>query len=51
MPLLPRRPHHLTFPSFFSQDLSTLGVVAVLAVQLLGYYMFRGANGQKDTFR
>jgi hypothetical protein len=27
------------------------GVAAVLAVKLLGYYIFRGANGQKDTFR
>jgi protein-S-isoprenylcysteine O-methyltransferase Ste14 len=33
------------------QQLSTLGLVAVMAVQLLGYTLFRGANGQKDAFR
>ncbi|KAF5843005.1 sterol reductase, partial [Dunaliella salina] len=35
----------------YPMDLSAAGVAAVLAVKLLGYYIFRGANGQKDTFR
>jgi delta14-sterol reductase len=33
------------------QPLGVLGVAAVLAVQGIGYYIFRGANGQKDAFR
>lgn len=33
------------------QELTGLGLVAVLGVQLLGYRLFRGANGQKDAFR
>jgi hypothetical protein len=33
------------------QELSALGLLAVVAVQLLGYKLFRGANGQKDAFR
>lgn len=32
-------------------DLGPLAVLLVLAVQLLGYYIFRSANSQKDTFR
>jgi hypothetical protein len=31
--------------------LSLAGVALVLGVQLLGYTIFRGANGQKDAFR
>lgn len=34
-------PHSLSLPA----------LAGVLAVQLTGYYIFRGANGQKDTFR
>lgn len=34
-----------------SQDLSLAGVAAVLGMQLLGYIIFRGSNGQKDAFR
>lgn len=26
-------------------------VALVIGVKALGYYIFRGANGQKDTFR
>jgi hypothetical protein len=33
------------------QPLGPAGVAGVLAVQLAGYYIFRGANGQKDAFR
>ena len=33
------------------QPLGALGVLGVLSVQLLGYWVFRGANGQKDAFR
>lgn len=33
------------------KQLSKLSVVSVLSVKILGYYIFRGANGQKDTFR
>jgi steroid 5-alpha reductase family enzyme len=33
------------------QDLTTLAVVAIVGLKLLGYTIFRGANGQKDTFR
>lgn len=33
------------------QPLGLLGLAAVLAVQGTGYYIFRGANGQKDAFR
>ncbi|GFR49051.1 hypothetical protein Agub_g11077 [Astrephomene gubernaculifera] len=33
------------------QHLSLAGVLLVLAVNALGYYIFRGANGQKDLFR
>jgi hypothetical protein len=31
--------------------LSAWGVAGILAVQLTGYYIFRGANSQKDAFR
>lgn len=32
-------------------DLPVWAVVAIVTVKLLGYMMFRGANGQKDQFR
>lgn len=32
-------------------DLGIKGLAGVLAVQGLGYFIFRGANGQKDKFR
>lgn len=33
------------------QNLPLAGVALVLGVQILGYTIFRGANGQKDQFR
>lgn len=33
------------------QNLSLPMVIFVVGVKALGYYVFRGANGQKDTFR
>lgn len=33
------------------QTLSPGMLAAVVAVKLLGYWIFRGANGQKDMFR
>lgn len=33
------------------KDLETLGCAAVLAVQFVGYWMFRGANNEKNEFR
>uniref|UniRef100_A0A7R9UZT7 Delta(14)-sterol reductase ERG24 n=1 Tax=Chlamydomonas euryale TaxID=1486919 RepID=A0A7R9UZT7_9CHLO len=33
------------------QNLSAAMIVVILAVKALGYYIFRGANGQKDAFR
>eukprot|EP00730_Choanoeca_flexa_P014898 TRINITY_DN6684_c0_g1_i1.p1 TRINITY_DN6684_c0_g1~~TRINITY_DN6684_c0_g1_i1.p1 ORF type:complete len:443 (+),score=82.67 TRINITY_DN6684_c0_g1_i1:56-1330(+) len=35
----------------FPQHLSYQYIAFVLAVQFLGYYIFRGANGQKDQFK
>ncbi|KAI5481885.1 C-14 sterol reductase [Pseudohyphozyma bogoriensis] len=32
-------------------DLGVSGVVGVLAVQLVGYWIFRGSNGEKNEFR
>lgn len=32
-------------------DLGLLGTAGVLATHALGYYIFRGANGQKNAFR
>ena len=37
--------------AFHPVDLPTWGVLAIIGVQLLGYTIFRGANGQKDAFR
>jgi len=36
---------------FVPQDLPVWGVALVLGVKALGYWVFRGANGQKDQFR
>ena len=33
------------------KDLGILGTAAVLAVQFTGYWIFRGANGEKNEFR
>jgi hypothetical protein len=33
------------------KDLGTLGCAGVLAVQLVGYWVFRGANNEKNEFR
>ncbi|GAX81135.1 hypothetical protein CEUSTIGMA_g8569.t1 [Chlamydomonas eustigma] len=33
------------------QNLSVPAVIVILLVKGVGYYIFRGANGQKDTFR
>ncbi|GAA6023015.1 hypothetical protein JCM11491_000357 [Sporobolomyces phaffii] len=33
------------------KDLGVLGCVGVLAVQAVGYYIFRGANNEKNEFR
>ena len=33
------------------QDLTPTTVAIILCVKALGYYIFRGANGQKDAFR
>src|SRR5690606_15991454 len=35
----------------FPVDLGVQGVAGVLAVQALGYYIFRSANNEKDRFR
>lgn len=37
--------------AMFPVDLGVLGVLSVLAVQGFGYFIFRGANGQKNKFR
>lgn len=37
--------------AMFPVDLGARGVAAVLAVQAVGYCIFRGANGQKNRFR
>lgn len=37
--------------SLGEQRLSGLALLGVLAVQACGYFVFRGANGQKDAFR
>ena len=33
------------------QELSSPAVCAIVALNVLGYAMFRGANSQKDSFR
>lgn len=33
------------------KDLGTLGCAGVIAVQLVGYWVFRGANNEKNEFR
>ncbi len=47
--------HALPLPSSTTshrlQDLSLSAVAGILAVQLLGYWIFRSANAQKDAFR
>lgn len=35
----------------YPQDISTLGLVGIICVKALGYFAFRGANSEKDTFR
>jgi hypothetical protein len=46
----PTHPTPTCLPAF-PQDLSWLAVAAILAVKATGYIIFRGANGQKDSFR
>lgn len=38
-------------PAPCMQRLSLMGVALVLVIKALGYYIFRGANSQKDIFR
>jgi len=33
------------------KDIGLLGCAGVLAVQAVGYYIFRGANNEKNEFR
>jgi Delta14-sterol reductase len=33
------------------KDLGLIGTFAILAIDLLGYWIFRSANGEKDEFR
>ena len=35
----------------FPRDLHIAHVIAVVALEVMGYYIFRSANSQKDTFR
>lgn len=35
----------------YDPRLSTSALTAITIVQLLGYYIFRSANGEKDSFR
>ncbi|KAL7268992.1 erg24, C-14 sterol reductase [Rhizina undulata] len=37
--------------ALYPVDLGGLGLAGVLAIQALGYYIFRGANGEKNAFR
>ena len=37
--------------AMFPVDLGPLGIAGVFAVQAFGYWIFRGANGQKNKFR
>lgn len=43
--------HHQLPPCLAHQHLSAAGFALVLTVKALGYYIFRGANSQKDLFR
>ncbi|KAI1919720.1 erg24, C-14 sterol reductase [Ophidiomyces ophidiicola] len=42
---------HTRYLAVFPLELGAKGVALVLGVQTLGYYIFRGANNQKDRFR
>jgi hypothetical protein len=35
----------------FPVDLTTTQYIGIIALQLIGYYVFRSANAQKDKFR
>lgn len=37
--------------SLHLNDLGYVGTAAILGVQFLGYWIFRGANGEKNEFR
>lgn len=37
--------------SLFPNDLGYTSTAAILAVQFLGYYIFRDSNGEKNDFR
>lgn len=37
--------------SLFPNDLGTIKTVAIIGVQLLGYWIFRDSNGEKNDFR
>jgi len=39
------------YVALYPNDLGIAGTAAVLAVQFTGYYIFRGANGEKNEFR
>lgn len=42
---------HTRYLAIFPLELGPYGVALVIGVQSLGYYIFRGANNQKDRFR
>ncbi|WEW55303.1 erg24, C-14 sterol reductase [Emydomyces testavorans] len=42
---------HTRYLAIFPVELGVYGVAFVIGVQTLGYYIFRGANNQKDRFR
>ena len=48
--MLSHLPLPLPFPSPL-QDLSLPMLLFIIGVKALGYYIFRGSNGQKDAFR
>ena len=37
--------------SLFPNDLGLIKTVGIIGVQLLGYYIFRDSNGEKNDFR
>lgn len=37
--------------SLHPNDLGVYGTLAILAVQFIGYWIFRGSNGEKNDFR